>query len=154
MFDIKLVAQPHETDCGPASLKMLLAFYGHDVDLATLHDECQVSVNGCTAKDLLRVGKDHGLNDMAAFKTDAASVMRQDRPAILLWRHTHFLVYGGLNDKGEPMIFNPASGVYPIDAGTFKVLFSDIMLTNGTPADIPPEDYFGENETEDDYFHN
>ena len=152
MFDIEFVSQKRATLCGPACLKMLLGWYGHSADLDELAEECHVSVDGCTAKDLLRVGREHGLDDMAAYKTDAASVLRQDRPAILYWRHCHFVIYGGLNDAGEPVLYNPGRGVYPIDRGTFEVLYSGVMLSNGRPADLPPEDYFGENEPEPDYF--
>ena len=154
MFEIPFTSQARETACGPASLRMLLGYYGIDVPLETLLAECGVSVDGCTAGDLLRVGRTHGLADMAAFQADAASVLRQDRPAILYWRGNHFLVYGGLNEKDEPVLYNPGLGVYPIDAGTFAVLYSGILLSNGRPADIPPEDYFGEyTQPGPDYFH-
>lgn len=152
MFDVPFTSQPRVTACGPACLKMLLGYYGHDVELDTLIAECHVSVDGCTAGDLLRVGRAHGLDSLAAFRTSAEAVLRQDRPAILHWRGTHFLVYGGLNDKDEPVLYNPGKGVYPIDRGTFAVLFGGIMLSNGKPADLPLEDYFGEHTTEPDYF--
>lgn len=152
MFDIPFVSQSKDTICGPASLKMLLGYYGIDVPIEILIDECHVSVDGCTAADLLRVGRAHGLTSIAAYRANAASVLRQDRPGILYWRGNHFLVYGGLNDKGEPVLYNPGRGVYPIDADTFSKLYSGIVLTNGVPADIPPEDYFGEHIPDPDYF--
>ena len=154
MFEIPFTSQPMETACGPASLKMLLGYYGIDVALNTLISDCHVSVDGCTAGDLIRAAKAHGMDGAAAFRADAASVLRQDRPAILLWRGSHFLVYGGLNDQDEPVLYNPGRGVYAIDRGTFSVMYSGILLSNGTPADIPPEDYFGEYKSpEPDYFH-
>lgn len=138
MFDMEFVSQRRSTCCGPASLKMLLDYYGVDVAFDTLVEECGVSVDGCTAKDLLRVGRAHGLDNMAAYRTDAEDVFIQDRPAILYWRQCHFLVYGGLNDKGEPVLYNPGRGVYPIDRGTFEVLYSGVMLSNGMPEDVRP----------------
>lgn len=138
MFEIDFCSQRRETCCGPASLKMLLGYYGVDVAFDTLVEECHVSVDGCTAVDLLRVGRAHGLASLSAWQTDAEDVLKQDRPAILYWRGTHFLVYGGLNDKDEPVLYNPARGVYAIDRGTFAVLFSGVMLSNGTPEDVYP----------------
>ena len=151
MFETEFVSQRRETCCGPASLKMLLGYYGVDVAFDALIEECHVSVDGCTAGDLLRVGKAHGL-DMHAYSTSAEDVLRQDRPAILHWRGNHFLVYGGLNEQDEPVLYNPGRGVYAIDRGTFATLFSGIVLSSGRPADLPPEDYFGEHEPEPDYF--
>lgn len=136
MFEIDFCSQRRETCCGPASLKMLLGYYGVDVAFDTLVEECHVSVDGCTAVDLLRVGRAHGLASLSAWQTDAEDVLKQDRPAILYWRGTHFLVYGGLNEQDEPVLYNPARGVYAIDRGTFAVLFSGIMLSNGMPEDV------------------
>lgn len=152
IFDIIPVTTIHNTACGPTCLKMLLAYYGHDVPLDDLIRECGVSVNGCTAKDVIRVGRAHGLTDMAAYKEDAAALLRQDRPAIINWRYNHFVVYCGTNEIGEPVICNPGRGMYPIDAGTFRTLYTGIALSNGRPEDMMPEDFFGEHEPEPDYF--
>ena len=138
MFEMDFCSQRRETCCGPASLKMLLSYYGIDVAFDTLIEECHVCVDGCTAGDLLRVGRAHGLEGLSAWQTDAEDVLKQDRPAILYWRGNHFLVYGGLNEKDEPVLYNPGRGVYAIDRGTFAVLFSGIMLSNGTPEDVHP----------------
>lgn len=154
MYDIKPVTSIKSTVCGPVCLKMMLDWYGHEADLDALISECAVGVEGCSAAELLRVGRAHGLTEMKAYRATADSVLCQDRPAILHWRYNHFVVYAGLNDKGEPVICNPSRGRHPIDAGTFAALYSGIMLVEGTPADLTPEDYFGEEEHEDDYWHN
>lgn len=142
MFGIDLITTKHETACGPACLKMLLDFYGIDVDLDTLIEECGVTVNGCTAADLKRVAITHGLTDTSLWQEPPSEVLTQDRPGIVWWRYNHFVVYGGLNDKGEPVLFNPMRGQYAIDAGTFEVLASGlqagtcVVLTNGKPLDV------------------
>lgn len=137
MYDVKPVTCGHATACGPTSLKMLLDYYGVDVPLETLIDECQIGVAGCNATTLLRVGRDHGL-DMTSWKMTAADMIRQDRPAILWWRYTHFVVFCGLNDKDEPVICNPSSGRFPIARATFEEAFSGVALCNGTPEDYKP----------------
>ena len=136
MFDIEPVTTEHETACGPASLKMLLDYYGIKVPLETLIEECGVKINGCTGADLLRVGRAHGL-DMLAYRMDADEVMRQDRPAICWWKFQHFIVFAGMNEKGEPVICNPSRGRYPIDAQSFASFYSDVAFFNGEPADMP-----------------
>lgn len=138
MFDITPVTTRHRTACGPACLKMLLAWYGIEADLDQLIEECGVRVDGCTAADILRVARLHGLEDVHAYQADAASVLRQDRPGILYWLHNHFVIYAGLNDAGAPVICNPARGRYAIDAESFCSLYSGVMLSNGMPEDYAP----------------
>lgn len=155
MYDVKPVTTTHQTACGPACLKMLMRYYGQDIDLDALISECGVGVAGCTAADLIRVGRAHGLNALAAYKiTTTESLLKQDRPAILWWQYTHFVVFCGLNDNGEPVICNPNSGRFPISVETLARKFADgIAICNGRPEDlIETEDYFGENTPEPDYF--
>jgi len=152
LYDIDLVTTDRGTCCAPACLNMLLKYYGHDAPLDQLIEECGVGVAGCGANDVLRVGRAHGLEPFAAWRMDAATVMRTDRPAIIWWNYNHFVVFAGLNEAGEPVICNPQRGMYPIDAGTFAARYTGVALCAGQPNDIMPADYFGEDEPEPDYF--
>lgn len=152
MFDVKPITTPHRTACGPACLAMLLAWYGRPAELADLIRECGVTVTGCKASDVLRVGRAHGLTAMAAYDEDAAALLRQDRPAIIWWKGTHFVVFCGLNAAGEPVICNPSSGRFPLSLDAFERFYSGVALCNGWPADLPPEDYWGEHADVPDYF--
>lgn len=138
MYDVKPITTEHPRACGPACLKMLLDYYGQNVELEQLIQECNVGIAGCGAKDLKRVGNAHGL-DITYWKMDAEGILAADRPAILWWRFQHFVVFCGLNDKGEPVICNPASGRFPVSLDTFARAFSGIVLCNGTPEDYVPK---------------
>lgn len=147
MYDIIPVTSPARNDCGATCLKMLLSYYGTEIDLSTLAEECNTRFIGCTAKDLLRVGKAHGL-DMIAFQMDAEEVLRQDRPAIVWWRYNHWVVFAGLDTDGRVAICNPDKGFYRIDAELFCAIYSGVSLWNGEPHDLPapepqpePDDY-------------
>ena len=137
MYDVIPIITPHATACGPTCLAMLLGYYGIDVPPDDLIRECGVTVAGCTAKDLLRVGRAHGL-DMKTYKETAEDAMSMDRPAILWWRYTHFVVFCGLSEKDEPVICNPSSGRFPISREAFARCFSGIALTNGDTGDFVP----------------
>ena len=138
MFDVTPYTCEKSTACGPTCLKMLLGYYGREADLDELIEECGVGVAGCSARDLLRVGRAHGL-DMVTFKMDAEELIRQDRPAIVWWKWSHFVVFAGTNETGQVVICNPGSGRFGIDKGTFKSLYSGISLWNGEPHDLPGE---------------
>lgn len=153
MYDVIPVTTNMATACGPTCLKMLLQYYGIDVPLGTLVKECNVNVTGCTDGDLLRVGNAHGLK-ITRWNMDADGVLPLDRPAIIWWRYTHFVIFAGLNDKGEPVICNPNNGRFAISREVFARFFTGRVLCNGHPDDVIPEDYWGENTSEPDYFDN
>lgn len=140
MFDVTPYTTDRETACGPTCLQMLLDYYGITVDQQTLIDECDVDVSGCSGADLLRVGRLHGLEDIRAYSMDAAELIQQDRPAIVWWKYSHWIVFAGRTDAGDIMICNPSSGRYPIDAGTFSALYSGVSLWNGEPEPVPDAD--------------
>ena len=137
MFDVTPYTTDRETACGPACLQMLLDYYGIQVDQMTLVDECGVGVAGCSGADLLRVGRLHGLTDVTAYSMDAAELMRQDRPAIIWWKYSHWCVFAGRDALGQAVICNPSMGRFSIDAGTFAALFCQVSIFNGEPHDLP-----------------
>lgn len=136
MYDVKLITSKADMDCGPASLAMLLDYYGTEVPLDDLIEECHVRIGGCTGKDLLQVGRAHGL-DMTSWKMDADELIRQDRPGIVWWTYDHWLVMCGQNDKGDVVIANPSRGRYAIDPESFSKLYTGICLFNGEPETLP-----------------
>lgn len=143
MYDVIPVTSDKPLDCGPTCLKMLLAYYGTDVPLEQLTEECGITVAGCTGADLMRVGRAHGL-DMQCFSMDAAELVRQDRPAIVFWKHSHFVVFAGREDDGRVWVCNPDRGRYRMTEGTFAAIASGldahpgqvIGIFNGEPHDL------------------
>ena len=142
MFDIVPVTSARPTDCGATCLKMLLSYYGIDVDLETLIKECNTSLTGCSGKDLIRAGKAHGL-DMIAYKDGDGEggvpwkgVLYQDRPSIIWWLYEHWCVLGGLDDDGKVVIYNPDRGRYRISKGTFESFYTKVAIFNGEPHDL------------------
>ena len=138
MYDVTPVTSPRQTDCGATCLKMLLDYYGQDVPLAQLIDECNTRLIGCSAKDVIRVGKAQDLN-MMAFQMDAVELMRQDRPAIVWWMYNHFVVFCGLDEDGKVVICNPDRGRYRVSPGTFRSFYTRVALFNGDPQNLPTE---------------
>lgn len=153
MFDVYPETSPIKVDCGPTCLKMLLAYYGTEVELNTLIAECNLKLDGCTGKDLLAAGRKHGL-DMRAYNMSVDVLIKQDRPSIIWWRYSHWCVFCGTDDEGKCVICNPDRGRYGIDKQSFSGFYSGIALFNGEPYDIDhfAEDYFCENEPEPEYF--
>ena len=142
MFDIKLVTSRKSSYCGPCCLKMLLDYYGISSNLDMLAKDLGVGLAGCTAADMIRVARAHGLTDMAAYSEPPADMLTQDRPGIVWWEYNHFIVLCGTNDKGEAVLANPSRGKYPLDAETFSKKCAKlpdgkyVILCNGRPEDL------------------
>lgn len=143
VFDVTPITTDRPFDCGPASLKMLLAYYGIEASLEELREECDTRLSGCSMATLARVGRAHGLKDLMLYGETAADLLKQDRPAVIWWMYNHFVVFCGRDEKGDVVICNPARGRYPIDVGTFVAkccgtqLGQKVALCNGKPEDLP-----------------
>lgn len=143
MFDVKPITSPKELDCGPTCLQMLLAYYGVEVDLDTLIEECRLGVVGCSAADLMRTGRLHGL-DMQTFSIDPEELARQDRPCIVWWKYHHWCVCCGTDERGKVVVCNPDRGRFGMDPETFSKLATGleenpgqvVAIFNGEPADL------------------
>ena len=135
MYDITPITSEHPTDCGATCLKMLLDYYGIDVSLDQLIKECNTRLIGCTAADVLRAGRLHGV-EMHAYKTDLDGILKVDRPAIIWWKRKHFCVLCGVDEGGNIVIINPDRGRYRTSKSLFKCWYSGIALFIGEPVDI------------------
>ena len=136
MFDVIPFTSPKQCDCGATCMKMLLGYYGIDVPLDELIEECNTRLIGCSAGDLKRCGEKHGL-DMIAYQMDADEVMTQDRPSIVWWKYGHWCVCCGLNEDGDVVICNPDRGRYHMSKNVFRSFYTRVALFNGEPAGIP-----------------
>lgn len=137
MFNVMPITSKIAVDCGATCLQMFLAYYGIDVDLKILTEECETNVTGCTAGGIKRAGEKHGL-DIKAYNMSAEELIRQDRPAIIHWRSNHFCVFCGMNEEGKVVICNPDRGRYPLPVKSFTNFYCGVALFNGEPVDLPP----------------
>lgn len=132
MFDMQVITSPKVVDCGPTCLKMLLNYYNIESSLDALIKSCNLNIVGCTAKDIMNAAKIYDV-ELKAYKMSTEELMEQDRPAIIWWKHNHFCMFCGVNDKEQIVIINPDRGRYAIPKNTFKIFYSGVALFNGQP---------------------
>lgn len=139
MFDVDVITSEISNDCGPTCLQMLLKYYGIEVELKQLIEECNVGILGCTMKNLIDAARVHEI-ELKPWKMDGKDLIGVDRPAIIHWKYVHFCVYCGTDDNGKVVIINPDRGRYRMDPDTFAAFFTDFALFNGKPLwpDEPP----------------
>ena len=121
------VLQMENTECGAASLSIVLQHYGRYVPLTQLRELCGVSRDGSDAANLILAARSLGL-DAKGFKKSIAALEKVKAPAILFWEFNHFLVFEGF--RGDRVALNdPALGPRTVSREEFDRSYTGIVLT-------------------------
>lgn len=127
------VYQMEATECGAASLAMILGYYGCFVPLEQLRVDAGVTRDGCNAKNILVAARKYGLA-CKGYSYDLDKLLTLKTPCILHWNFNHFVVYEGIKG-GCPYINDPASGRRKLTMQELDECFTGIVLTfEKTPA--------------------
>ena len=123
------VLQMEVTECGAASLGMILAYYGKYIPLEQLRSDCGVTRNGSKASLIVKAAKSYGL-EAKGFRVLADQLDSFDAPMILFWNFNHFLVYEGHSRNKKYYYLNdPAVGPLTVDRETFEKSYTGVALT-------------------------
>ena len=121
------VYQMEATECGAASLAMILAHWGCNIPLEQLRIDTGVSRDGCNAKNILRGARKYGL-EAHGFRKEPESLKTIDMPCIIHWNFNHFVVLEGF--KGNAVYINdPAIGRRKLTYEDLDDCFTGIVLT-------------------------
>lgn len=121
------IYQMEATECGAASLSMIMGFYGRHVPLEKMRIETGVSRDGCNAKNILRAARKYGF-EAKGYRKSLNSLMEVTPPCIIHWNFNHFVVYEGR--KGNYFYINdPAMGRRKLTYEDLNDAFTGIVLT-------------------------
>jgi ATP-binding cassette, subfamily B, bacterial CvaB/MchF/RaxB len=122
----ELIRQSEMSECGIACLAMVANWHGHELDLASLRRKFPTSSRGLTLGALTKYAAELGL-ESKAMKVPLAYLERLDKPAILHWDLSHFVV---LSDaRGDRIeIYDPAKGVCRLSLAQASDHFTGIAL--------------------------
>lgn len=130
------VIQMEAVECGAASLAIILGYYRRFVPLEALRRDCGVSRDGSKAGNILKAGRNYGL-EASGVRADAATVLKGPFPMMLFWSYSHFLVIEGVG--GETVYLNdPAFGPRKVTLEEFIRSYSGIALSFKPSADFVP----------------
>ncbi len=130
---IPVVLQMEASECGAASLAMILAAHGRYVPLEVLRVECGVSRDGANAAAVMRAARGYGL-DAHGFHKSVQDLRALQLPLIAFWQGTHFLVVTRF-DGDTVHVNDPAVGRRRIPVHEFADSYAGIALTFAvTPA--------------------
>jgi NHLM bacteriocin system ABC transporter peptidase/ATP-binding protein len=105
---VPTVLQMESTECGAASLAMVLAHFGRWVPLEQLREECGVSRDGANARSIALAGRAEGLT-VQGLRVRLDGLPEIDLPVVAYWQFNHFVVIEGMSAAGL-RINDPASG--------------------------------------------
>ena len=135
---VPTILQMEATECGAASLSMILAHYGLWLPLEKLRQECGVNRDGSKANCVLRAARNRGC-DAKGYKFSADRLKEVGVfPMIIHWEFNHFVVLEGI--KGEKVFLNdPAMGRRTVDWKDFRTSYTGVALNIVPTENFKPE---------------
>ncbi|MEV0675408.1 cysteine peptidase family C39 domain-containing protein [Actinosynnema sp. NPDC050436] len=120
------LVQMEATECGAASLGIVLSHYGRHVPLEELRRDCGVGRDGSTASGLVKAARRHGMTAKGK-QCGIAGLGELRLPAVLYWRFEHFLVLEGM-DRRRVRLNDPALGPRAVPWDEFERSYTGIAI--------------------------
>lgn len=122
-----LILQLERTECGAASLAMVLAAYGRHVPLDELRALCGVSRDGAKASNLLRAARRFGM-EAKGLRAEPDHLADLPAPMIAFVNFNHFVVVEAADARGV-RIADPATGRRRESLAAFADSFTGVVLS-------------------------
>ncbi|MDD2189731.1 MAG: NHLP family bacteriocin export ABC transporter peptidase/permease/ATPase subunit [Eubacteriales bacterium] len=124
---VSTILQMEATECGAASLAMILARYKAFVPLEQLRSDCGINRDGSKASNIIKAARNYGL-DAKGYRMEPEGLKTVKMPCILHWNFNHFIVLEGFKN-GKVYINDPASGKKVISEEQLDMSFTGVVLT-------------------------
>ena len=123
---VPIIHQAEAAECGLASVAMVAAFHGYEVDIATMRRRFGVSMKGATLRTMIDVSAAIGLSGRPV-RCEPEELSDLRLPAILHWGMNHFVVLCAVNRR-RIVIHDPAYGRLTIPNKIARTKFTGVAL--------------------------
>ncbi|HEX8114081.1 MAG TPA: cysteine peptidase family C39 domain-containing protein, partial [Kofleriaceae bacterium] len=123
---VPFVQQLEWTDCGAASLCMVMAYYGRETKLAEVRDAMGIGRDGVSAKAILDTAERYGLTGRG-IKVDTSQIKLVKTGTILHWEFNHFVVFDRIVPGGIRIV-DPATGPRDVPLDQFGKAFTGVAI--------------------------
>ncbi len=123
---VPTVLQMEVTECGAASLAMVLAYYGLWLPLEKLRQECGVDRDGSKASNVLRAARRYGC-EAHGYRWPPDVLLQKSCPLIIHWEFNHFVVLEGIKN-GIVYLNDPAAGRRTVPWQEFRTSYTGVAL--------------------------
>ncbi len=124
---VPVIMQMEASECGAASLAMILAHHGKWLPIEKIRAECDISRDGSTARNILKAARGFGLA-ANGYKLEPDQLKEIGVfPCIIHWNMNHFVVLKGFRGS-KAYINDPAFGDIVIPYEEFDKCFTGICL--------------------------
>ena len=121
------IFQMEMTECGAASLCMVLASYGCHIPLEQMRVETGVSRDGSSMKGIKAAAQKYGM-EVHAYRRGTERLKEMDMPGIIHWNENHFVVLEGFRGR-YAYINDPAIGRRRLTMQELDEGFSGVIMT-------------------------
>ena len=127
---VPTILQMEATECGAASLAMVLAHYGLWIPLEKLRQECGVNRDGSKAGCIRRAAKNRNCQ-AGGYRWNADDILElvpdNPFPLIIHWEFNHFVVLEGIKN-GIAYLNDPAMGRRTVSIEEFRTSYTGVAL--------------------------
>src|SRR5262245_21811078 len=123
---VPFVQQLEWTDCGAASLCMVMAYHGRESKLAEVREAMGIGRDGVSAKAILDTAEKYGLTGRG-IKVDVSQVKLLKPATILHWEFNHFVVFDRVVKDGVRIV-DPATGPRDVPLAQFAKAFTGVEI--------------------------
>ena len=121
-----LFPQFEASECGAASLGVVLAHFGRWEPMEELRKACGVGRDGSSAADIANAARRYGLR-VTGWRKSVSELREMALPVILFWEFNHFVVLEGYG-RGRYYLNDPANGRRVVGEETFDQAFTGVVL--------------------------
>jgi ATP-binding cassette subfamily B protein len=133
---VRYIPQLEATECGAASLAMVLDYHGASVPLVEVRDACGIGRDGVNAARIVKAATGFGLT-ARGFRTDPEHLGELPLPAILHWEFNHFVVLEQVDRRGARIV-DPAFGRRHVSASELGRAFTGVALAFQPSPQLAP----------------